>query len=53
MTKDQAQIAATLCKLAYVSQIAKCPAKRDADFRAIDMAQIHALIEYLETRAAD
>ena len=52
MTKEQAALAAKLCKLAYVEQIAKAPAKRGADFRAVKHDAIHELIECLENMTA-
>jgi hypothetical protein len=51
MTKDQAKLAAQLCKLAYVDQIAKQPSKRDALFRKWTNEQIHEMIEKLEDMA--
>ena len=52
MTKEQAALAIKLCKLAYVEQIAKAPAKRDADFRAVKHDAVHELIKRLEDMAA-
>lgn len=52
MTKDQAKLAALLCKLAVVAQVAKHPAKRDADLRGVSFADMEAAIDALETLAA-
>jgi hypothetical protein len=51
MTKDQAKLAALLCKLAVVAQIAKHPTKRDADLRGVSFADMEEVIEKLEDMA--
>jgi len=51
MTKDQAKLAALLCKLAVVAQIAKQPSKRDADLRGISFADMEEVIAKLEDMA--
>ena len=47
LTKRQINLAALLCEIAFVDEIAKAPAKRDPQFKAIPQDEIHALIDAL------
>jgi len=48
LTKRQANLAALLCQIAFVDEIAKAPAKRDPQFKAISQGEIYALIDALQ-----